>query len=117
MENPASLREELVASSQRASRHSRSRFVAWALAYGLAIVYVSVVLGPGGVNFVPRDPEAAWHALMTTPYMATGSDQRPDWMANLLMLVPLGFLATGALWPRRAAAASSPIPYSFRRRC
>src|SRR5215472_2671640 len=26
---------------------------------------------------------------------------RSDWIANLLMLVPMGVLATGAFWPRR----------------
>jgi hypothetical protein len=91
---------------------SRGRCLRWACAYALAIIYVSVVLGPNGVNFVPRDPAAAWQALLATPYVATGSDQRPDWMANLVMLVPLGFLAMGAVWPRagwprRVAAAGT----------
>jgi VanZ family protein len=79
----------------------RAQLALWAGVYALAIVYVSVVLGPNGVNFVPRDPLAAWHTLSATPYLNTGSDQRPDWMANLLMLVPLGFLVAGALRPRR----------------
>ncbi len=81
--------------------HYRARFALWAGLYALAVVYVSLALGPNGANFVARDPDAAWHMLLTAPYLRTGSDQRPDWMANLLMLVPLGFLATGALWPRR----------------
>src|SRR5208282_1214297 len=34
-----------------------------------------------------------------------GSDQRPDWIANLLMMVPFGLLATGALGTGRGATA------------
>ena len=79
------------------------RCTRWACAYALAVIYVSVVPGPFGLTFVPRDPAAAWRMLLTTPYLVTGSDQRPDWMANLIMLIPLGFLAGGALWPERGA--------------
>ncbi len=87
---------------------SRRRCLWWACLYALAVVYVSVVLGPDGFNFVPRDPAVAWRFLLNTPYLATGSDQRPDWMANLVMLVPLGYLATGALWPDRRSALGRP---------
>jgi glycopeptide antibiotics resistance protein len=92
----------------------RGRCLRWVCLYALAIIYVSVVLGPNGVNFVPRDAGVAWRMLLATPYLATGSDQRPDWMANLLMLVPLGFLTAGALWPdhgimRRTATAATAL--------
>ena len=92
----------------------RGRCLAWAFVYAVAVLYISTVVGPAGLNFVPRDPAAAWHALLATPYLANGSDQRPDWMANLVMLIPLGFLAAGALWPRagilrRAAAAGAAL--------
>jgi hypothetical protein len=84
------------------------------MVYAAAVLYVSVVLGPTGFNFVPRDPGVAWRMLLATPYLANGSDQRPDWMANLVMLIPLGFLTTGALWPRngvlrRGAAAGAAL--------
>ena len=79
------------------------RCARWACVYALAVIYVSVVPGPFGLTFVPRDPAAAWRMLLATPYLVTGSDQRPDWMANLIMLIPLGFLASGALWPERGA--------------
>lgn len=81
--------------------YRRGRFAGWAIAYALAITYVSLVLGPTGFNFVPLDPEVAWRRLLATPYLMNGSDQRPDWVANLLMLVPLAFLVTGVFWPRR----------------
>ena len=54
----------------------------------------------GRFNFVPLDPEVAWRKLLATCYLINGSDQRADWMANLLMLAPLGFVVTGAFWPR-----------------
>jgi VanZ family protein len=81
--------------------YRRGRFAWWAIAYALAIAYVSLVLGPTGFNFVPLDPEVAWRKLLATPYLINGSDQRPDWAANLLMLIPLGFVITGAFWPRQ----------------
>jgi len=86
---------------RRPAPYRRGRFAGWAIAYALAIAYVSLVVGPAGFNFVPLDPEVAWRQLLATPYLINGSDQRPDWMANLLMLVPLGFVVTGAFWPRR----------------
>jgi hypothetical protein len=60
---------------------------------------VSLALGPTGYHFEPLDPGTAWRIFRATPYLLNGSDQRADWIANLLMLIPLGFLATGAFWP------------------
>src|SRR5260221_10250322 len=91
---------------------TRSRFALWALLYGLAIVYSSTAVGPTGFHFVPMDIGQAWDKFLRTSYLINGSDQRADWMANLLMLVPMGFLASGVLRPRRAAAlrALSALP-------
>jgi len=86
---------------RRPAPYRRGRFAGWAIAYALAIAYVSLVLGPTGLNFVPLDPEVAWRKLLATPYLITDSGQRPDWVANLLMLVPLGFVVTGVFWSRR----------------
>ena len=86
---------------RRPALYRRGRFAGWAIAYALAIAYVSLVVGPAGFNFVPLDPEVAWRQLLATPYLITDSGQRPDWVANLLMLVPLGVVVTGAFWPRR----------------
>jgi VanZ family protein len=70
----------------------------WAFVYALVIIYVSTVLGPVGFHFVPIDPALAWHKLLASSYLADSSDQRPDLIANFLMLVPLGWLTTGAFW-------------------
>ena len=89
----------------------RPRLARWALLYAMVVVYGSVAVGPLGFNFVPRPPMVVWHEFLTTHYVPHGSGQRADWMANLLMLVPFGFLMAGALipprgrWRRRIVAA------------
>ncbi len=81
---------------------SRGTFAAWATLIVVAIVYVSVVVGPLGFHFVPMTLDEAWQTFLRTRYVQLGSDQQPDWMANLLMFVPAGFLMAGTFWPRRA---------------
>jgi glycopeptide antibiotics resistance protein len=71
--------------------------------YAVVMLYSSTLVGPTGPNFVYRDPVQAFHAFLATPYVAHGSDQRADWIGNLLMLVPFGFMVAGAMWPRRPA--------------
>src|SRR5215475_14134736 len=86
---------------QQSAIYGRAQFARWAIAYALAVAYSSLVVGPMGFHFVALDPEVAWRLFRATPYLMNGPDQRPDWIANLLMLVPLGFLVTGMFWPRR----------------
>jgi VanZ family protein len=85
--------------SPRSSTLPRSRFALLALLYALIMVYASTFIGPAGPNFVPLDPMEALHHFLATPYRHSGSDQRADWMGNLTMLVPFGFLVAGSLWP------------------
>jgi VanZ family protein len=80
-----------------ASRFTPRRCAGWLLLYALIAVYSSLVLGPLGFHFVPQNPQTVWHNFLATPFFDNGSDQRPDWIANLLMMVPFGLLATGAL--------------------
>ncbi|MEA2777774.1 MAG: hypothetical protein QOF90_3180, partial [Acetobacteraceae bacterium] len=77
------------------------RMAAASAAYALLMVYASTVIGPAGVNFVYKDPARLFRTFLATPYILHGSDQRADWMGNVLMLVPFGFLLAGSLWPRR----------------
>jgi glycopeptide antibiotics resistance protein len=67
------------------------------------MLYSSTLVGPAGPNFVYRDPAQAFLAFLTTPYVAHGSDQRADWVGNLLMLIPFGFMVAAAIWPARPA--------------
>jgi len=79
----------------------RWRLAGACAAYALLMLYSSTIIGPDGINFVYKDPVAVFRIFLATPYVITGSDQRADWMGNLLMLVPFGFLLTGLLWPKR----------------
>jgi VanZ family protein len=79
------------------ARFGPGRWAGWLAVYALIVVYVSLVPGPLGFHFVPQSPEILWQRFLATPFLNNGSDQRPDWIANLLMIVPFGVLATGAL--------------------
>jgi hypothetical protein len=87
------------------NRFGPRRCAGWLLLYALFVVYASIVPSPLGFHFVPRDPQEVWRAFLATRFFDNGSDQRPDWIANLLMLVPLGLLATGAFGTGRHLAA------------
>lgn len=80
---------------------NRARLGVCCVIYAVAMFYSSTVIGPGGMNFVYRDPAGAFRFFLATPYVVHGSDQRADWIGNLLMLIPFGFLVAGMLWPRR----------------
>ena len=99
----------------------RARLARWALLYAAIVVYGSVVVGPVGFHFVAEAPAAAWRQFLAVRYVPHGADQRPDWIANLVMLIPLGFMLTGALtsaqpparaW-RRAMAAMGGFALTF----
>lgn len=81
---------------------SRSRFAVWALLYAGLISYGSTALGPAGPHYVALDPAEALRRFLAMRFVANGSDQRSDWMGNLTLLVPFGFLLAGSLWPRHA---------------
>jgi VanZ family protein len=80
-------------------------YLAWALLYAAFVAYGSLVVGPAGLHFVPLDPAEAWKTFRATPFFDNGSDQRPDWVANLLLTMPLGFLAGGVAASARGKAS------------
>jgi glycopeptide antibiotics resistance protein len=82
---------------------SRWRLAALCGLYAAVMLYSSTLIGPAGPNFVYRDPAQAFLAFLHTRYVPHGSDQRADWVGNLLMLVPFGFMVAAALWPARPA--------------
>ena len=88
-----------------------ARFLPWVLLYALLIAYSSTVIGPTGLHYVPIDPAEAWHQFTTRAFtwVNNGSDQRADWMGNLSMYVPFGFLLTGTLWPRRGSGIAAAL--------
>ena len=97
--------QQAAPSRQPAGRFGPLRCAGLLLLYALVSIYSSLVLGPLGFHFVPRDPLSAWHGFLATPWFDNGSDQRPDWIANLLLMVPFGLLATGALGAGRSRSA------------
>jgi VanZ family protein len=81
---------------------SRSRFAPLTILYALFIAYASTIVGVLGPHYVSIAPSEALYRLIHMPYVANGSDQRSDWMGNLVMLVPMGFLVAGWLTPRQS---------------
>ena len=84
------------------------------LLYAASIVYGSLI--PFQVR--PMTWEAAWAGFWAMPYLDLGAASRADWVANLILYVPLSFLLLGAMWPRdgrasRIAAASAVLVFCF----
>ncbi len=83
----------------------RQRDAAWAgrvvlvgcLAYALFVVYGSLV----PLNFRPMPLAEAWQSFRKIPFLHLGIGQRADWVANVLLFIPLSFLWLEALAPRR----------------
>lgn len=90
---------------RRQNYFAHSLFFPWLVLLALTIAYASTIIGPAGVNYVPLDRDVAWQSFLAraATWVDNGSDQRADWMANLCMLVPFGFLLTAVLAPRSGA--------------
>ncbi len=73
-----------------------------AVAYTTFVVYGSLV--PLEYRFVPLERAVA--RFREIPYLQLGIRSRADWVANILLFVPLAFLWLGALTHRRGRAAS-----------
>lgn len=58
--------------------------------YGLFVIYGSLV----PLRYVDRPFADALHAFQNIRFLELGIDSRADWMANLLLFVPLTFLAS-----------------------
>ena len=88
---------------------STSRFGIFTVLYALLIAYASTIVGPLGLHFVPLPLQEALHRLVSVVYIQHGSDQRADWMGNVLMLIPLGFLLTGWVSGERRQSPTAAI--------
>ncbi|OGW61675.1 MAG: hypothetical protein A2V83_02150 [Nitrospirae bacterium RBG_16_64_22] len=66
-----------------------------ALAYLLFVIYGSLV----PLRFHARPLSEAWSAFLGIRYLSLGIASRADWVANILLFVPLAFLWLGVLWP------------------
>ena len=59
-----------------------------AICYLLFVVYGSLV----PVDFHPRPLDAAWREFLGTRYLELGVGSRADWVANILLYMPLAYL-------------------------
>lgn len=66
------------------------------LAYLVFVIYGSLV----PLDFHARSWDDAWQAFMLTPYLDLGISSRADWVANILLFIPLAFIWLGILWHR-----------------
>lgn len=80
----------------------RSRLLLWgALGYTAFAIYGSLV----PLRYRPLPLDAAWRAFQDIRYLELGIGSRADWVANILLFVPLAFLWLGVLWPQRGHLA------------
>jgi VanZ family protein len=71
--------------------------LAWAgLGYLAFVIYGSLV----PLDFRPLPWEQAWLRFQAIPYLQLGIGSRADWVANIVLFIPLTFLWSGALWSR-----------------
>ena len=72
-----------------------------ALGYTAFAVYGSLV----PLDFHPHPLREAWESFQRIPYLELGIGSRADWVANILLFVPLAFFWLGALWPNSGQIA------------
>jgi VanZ family protein len=77
-----------------------SRLLLLGLAYAAFVVYGSLV----PLEFRPRALDEALAAFGNLPYLQLGVASRADWVANILLYIPLGFLLAGAAGAARPLA-------------
>lgn len=67
-----------------------------ALAYTAFVVYGSLV----PLDFQPVPWAEAWGRFRAMPWLTLGVGARADWVANILLFIPLAFFWLGVLWHR-----------------
>jgi len=83
-----------------AVRLSHRHFAVLAVLYGLAVTYSSLMLGPDGLHYVPISAADAWQKFRAIGFIDNESDQRSDWIANMMMAIPFAYFVNGA-FPQR----------------
>jgi VanZ family protein len=73
--------------------HSRKSYFFAAGAYLAFVVYGSLL----PLDFRPGPLEDALRDFYHIPYIKLGADSRADWVANILLYIPLAYLGLGAL--------------------
>jgi len=78
-----------------------------AFLYALFVVYGSLV--PLAFRYRPLGD--AWAVFLEIPYLQLGIGSRADWVANILLYIPLAFLLTGALAQHMRAAGAGVLTF------
>lgn len=78
--------------------HGESRWIIGLLALGYLVFAVYGSLVP--LDFRPIPLDQALDRFRDIRFLRLGIGSRADWVANLLLFIPLGFLWVGWLWPR-----------------
>ena len=84
-------------------RANGARFGAVTLAYAGFVAYGSLV----PLAFKSRPLGEAWNAFLDLPYLQLGIHSRADWVANILLYIPLAFFLSARLGSRMGAVAGA----------
>ena len=72
-----------------------SKYAVPAFLYAVLIIYASTMVGPNGVHFVPIDPRLAMSRLFEITYVQPSANHHSNWVGNIALMVPMGFLLAG----------------------
>lgn len=86
-------------------RESRTVLILFALGFLLFVIYGSLV----PLDYKPIPLEQALRRFQAIPFLDLGIGSRADWVANVLLFIPLSFLWLGVAWPRQRRFARLPI--------
>lgn len=78
--------------------HTPAPWPAYAALLGLVTVVYGSLLP---FDWRPAPPQGAWRALLEAPWLPLGPGSRADWVANILLYIPLAFF--GSAWLAGAA--------------
>lgn len=81
----------------KTENESRSGLILLALGFLLFVIYGSLV----PLDFRPIPLAQAVQQFRTIPFLDLGIGSRADWVANILLFIPLGFLWLGVVWPKQ----------------
>ena len=79
------------------TKRVRGLFLSAALAYTVFVIYGSLV----PLDFRSRSFADALSAFSDIRYLQLGVASRADWVANILLFIPLAFLWLATVWPQR----------------
>lgn len=82
-------------------RRNKTVILTACLFYLVFVVYGSLV----PLDFRPQSLSEAWNSFQTIRYLKLGIGSRADWVANILLFIPLSFLLLGIFWPRQGFGA------------